>query len=367
MKTETSCWEYTKRKTRSDGLSDETKKIVYTFWTSPGVSRPTGNKNDVKRHRIGPKSYISHPIQILEKTQTEIFHDFTVAYPTIKISQRSFEKYKPFFIKPVRPRDKCTCCCRYHVEFGHAYRRCMQLRSAIHKRNGEMADIETYPVFEHSSELIAETMCEVPDGQTFFKKACVNRECDRCGVQPNLFMESELDCSDNAEEVEWEKYEYQTLKGKGTKMRRKLVLVKKRTKIGILFKNLITLLETFPSHNFRAEWQSKQAKAVIEHLPEGDIVAIHDFSENYKCIEKNEIQSSYFQKTEVSIHVTILHRHAVLEYDGFESTRDDPKIIQEQFFVISPDVKHDHHFTFYAQQMLHEYYYYHYYFSKLLP
>ena len=28
MKTESSCWEYTKRKTRSDGLSDETKKIV---------------------------------------------------------------------------------------------------------------------------------------------------------------------------------------------------------------------------------------------------------------------------------------------------------------------------------------------------
>ena len=34
---------------------------------------------------------------------------------------------------------------------------------------------------------------------------------------------------------------------------------------------------------------------------------------NYRCSDKNEIQSNYFQKTEVSIHVTILHRDAILE------------------------------------------------------
>ena len=34
---------------------------------------------------------------------------------------------------------------------------------------------------------------------------------------------------------------------------------------------------------------------------------------------------------------------------------DDPRLIQEQFFVISPDRKHDHHFTFHVQNMMHEY------------
>ena len=52
-----------------------------------------------------------------------------------------------------------------------------------------------------------------------------------------------------------------------------------------------------------------------------------DFSENYRCTDLKELQSSYFQKTEVSIHVTTIHRHAVLEYDGVES----PEIITEHF------------------------------------
>ena len=87
---------------------------------SPGISRPTENKNDVKRHRVGPKSCLSHPLYILVKTQTETHMDFKETHPDIKNGQRSFEKYKSLFVKPIRPKDKVTCCCRYHVEFGHA-------------------------------------------------------------------------------------------------------------------------------------------------------------------------------------------------------------------------------------------------------
>ena len=169
-------------------------------------------------------------------------------------------------------------------------------------------------------------------------------------------MKEELDLSETAPEMQWERYEYQTLKAKGNATKRKLVLVKKRTKVGELFKYFQSLLENFPSHQFRSEWQTKQEKHLIDNLPEGDIVAVHDFSENYRCIEKNNlIQSSYFQKKEASLHVTILHRHAMLEVDGIESTPEDPRLIQEQLFVISPDLQHDHHFTYHAQWLLQEY------------
>jgi hypothetical protein len=59
----------------------------------------------------------------------------------------------------------------------------------------------------------------------------------------------------------------------------------------------------------------------------------YDYSENYRCKDQTEIQSSYFQKTEVSLHVTLLYRHAVLEVDGFESTIEEPRIATEQFFL----------------------------------
>ena len=47
--------------------------------------------------------------------------------------------------------------------------------------------------------------------------------------------------------------------------------------------------------------------------------------------------------TQTSIHVTILHRHALNDTDGIESSPDAPLLVTEHIFVISPDCKHDHH------------------------
>jgi len=88
LTSDNSCWSFTKRKTRSDALSDEVKRKVYEYWQKPGVSRPTGNKRDVKRERLGPSIYASHMIHILEKTQTDIYTDFRRENPDIKISQK---------------------------------------------------------------------------------------------------------------------------------------------------------------------------------------------------------------------------------------------------------------------------------------
>jgi hypothetical protein len=70
-------------------------------------------------------------------------------------------------------------------------------------------------------------------------------------------------------------------------------------------------------------------------------IVVHDFSENYRCTERIELQSSYFQRSEVSIHVSIIHRHAVLEYDSVP----DSEIGTEQFFAISDDLQHDRFFV----------------------
>ncbi|CAG2227089.1 unnamed protein product [Mytilus edulis] len=98
-------------KTRSDITPDITKKHAYDFWISPMVSRTSPNKTDVKRSRIGPREYVSQQIHLLEKTQTEVFLEFKAKYPDFKISQR----YKPFFVMPVKEKHRNTCCCRQHT------------------------------------------------------------------------------------------------------------------------------------------------------------------------------------------------------------------------------------------------------------
>lgn len=41
--------------------------------------------------------------------------------------------------------------------------------------------------------------------------------------------------------------------------------------------------------------------------------------------------------------MTILHRHALSQIDGEESSEDDPRVVTEHLYVISPDLRHDLH------------------------
>ena len=75
FKSESSAWNLTLRKTIRDAISDETKRIVYDFWLSPGISHPTGNKSYIKRERLGPTIYASHMAQVFEQTQTGAYID----------------------------------------------------------------------------------------------------------------------------------------------------------------------------------------------------------------------------------------------------------------------------------------------------
>jgi hypothetical protein len=50
--------------------------------------------------------------------------------------------------------------------------------------------------------------------------------------------------------VNWERYEYVTLKVKGDKTRRKLQLIKKKTSPHKMYEYFFDLLRVFPSHHF---------------------------------------------------------------------------------------------------------------------
>ena len=70
---------------------------------------------------------------------------------------------------------------------------------------------------------------------------------------------------------------------------------------------------------------------------------------------KLNIQSSYFQKTEVSIYVSIIYRHRIQELDGQSDSDAESDLIEEKFFVTSPDQVHDHNFSHEVQRQISEY------------
>lgn len=277
LKSESSCYKLTERKTRNNNIPDEHKKIAYMFWLSSGVSRPTGNKKDVKRERLDTRIFVSHMVHILEKNQTEVYNDFRETYPAIKMSQRSFERLKPFFVRPVRPGDRNTCLCRYHVELKAVFDCCMKQRKNIQERKDDQDTLSTrYPIYRNVNEAIAATLCDKTEEN--YNISCLKRDCGNCGVNNFKLMDEEK----GADMVQWERFEYVIVSSKGNQVRKKLMMVKKKTCIEELFTYFIELLKTFPSHQFRANWQRQQLKYLTTNLPLNDCAVIHDFSENYR-------------------------------------------------------------------------------------
>ena len=101
--------------------------------------------------------------------------------------------------------------------------------------------------------------------------------------------------------------------------------------------------------------QKSQFDSLKENLPIDNVLCVHDYSENYECSYQEEVQSQYFSKTEASIHVTILYRHASQEFDNCASTEEQPKIIKEYIFVISDDMAHDSYSVQHVRHIIHNY------------
>ena len=79
---------------------------------------------------------------------------------------------------------------------------------------------------------------------------------------------------------------------------------------------------------------------------------MHDYSQVYSCRHQDELQSEYFDVVKVSLHITILYRHAIQTVDGMTSTEADPKLIKEHLFVISDDDVQDYHSVHKVQELL---------------
>ena len=142
--------------------------------------------------------------------------------------------------------------------------------------------------------------------------ACTNRQCESCRVKKVKLTPQEEDTSQFALDVKWERFEYVSIVTDGDETRR-LKIVTKISKAGEMFAYFKTLLDSFPAHQFRANWQQEQMKRTINNLPPGHVCCVHDYSENYSCRYQDQIQTLYFAQLQASIHVTILHRHKLQE------------------------------------------------------
>ena len=328
LKGDTESWLYTKRKVRQDAISEE---AIFNYWTNT-ASTTTGDKKDFVKKRIRKQQYVHHAKHVLEKTQTEAFLEFQQLYPNVKVKQRKFESLKPFFVKQAKERDRRSCLCRKHVETKIVFNTCMKFCQGIAKE----ADNNEYAVLKNVTEAAEKTLCPIQEDKLFHYIKCLERQCDLCRVDALPLLPEEMA---TAGSVRWSRYEYVPT-GKflsNGQEKKKIALVQKETPPSELFKYFKELLATYPVHSFMARWQRDQLDNLLENLPFGHVVCVHDYSEGFACRQQDEIQSEYFDVAKFSLHVTILHRHAIQAIDGVESTEEEPHPIKEHVFVISDD------------------------------
>ncbi len=89
-------------------------------------------------------------------------------------------------------------------------------------------------------------------------------------------------------------------------------------------------LQNIALHLFYADWQCKQFQKLIGNLPDNVLVQVHDFAKNYLCEFQDEVQGSFWDHSQVTIHPTICYYK-----------NESGKLITEEVVCITGDLKHD--------------------------
>ena len=111
----------------------------------------------------------------------------------------------------------------------------------------------------------------------------------------------------------------------------KKVLIDKCTPVSELVEKLCEDMQTFTQHLVTAKWQRDQLRHLQESLPDGWVLTIEDYSENFRTCYQDEIQSAHYQYSQVTLYCQV----------SWYSCPTCPAQIHEAAAFISDDLTHD--------------------------
>lgn len=94
-------------------------------------------------------------------------------------------------------------------------------------------------------------------------------------------------------------------------------------------------LDKLAAHLFVAAWQQNQFSQLLKSVPSHWGILNMDFSENYSCVNQNEVQSAHWGHNNITIHPAVSYYRC-----PNENCNDT---IQESLIFVSDDLVHDAH------------------------
>jgi hypothetical protein len=85
----------------------------------------------------------------------------------------------------------------------------------------------------------------------------------------------------------------------------KKVLTEKSIPVSELIDVLCKEMETFTQHLVNAKWQRDQLGNLKQSLPNGWVLTIEDYSENFRTLYQDEIQSAHYQYAQVTLYCQV--------------------------------------------------------------
>ena len=205
------------------------------------------------------------------------FNLFKEKYPNIKIGRSKFSELSPPYVLLSSAMQTRACACRYHENF-------MLLLDELHKVN------KTIPTY--SKEFIQSLVCN-PESKLCWKNLC-NKYKDSSLLDQYYVSNNRI--------LSWFSWQNAILPN-GKKKLKKLSF---QGSFDDAFSELKLQTSTFLIHHFVTEKQSAAFKIDCDFSDTNFDTAVLqiDFAENYSTFYQDEVQSTHWVKTQITIFTT---------------------------------------------------------------
>ena len=318
-----SWWKPAVRKDRKDRTTLEVREEIRNFFWLPEVSRDVPNKKDVIRIKNAEGQKIAFQKKVMILSLSEAFQLYMTQHPDRKLSFSTFYKQKPKNVRRIsetfRRSCLCTICCNMSLK-------CEALKKFVSQSDA------TYHTLPSEKKVLASISMCINDTDSDPKGPCLSRSCSSCGTKTVKSTFENLLRIEGKEPIPYHKWSYVKSEQEG-KTKTIMSCLQKVCSFQEFFDELLKELEEYPSHHFRALWQQKQLALCVKNLANDEAVMIEDYSENYQCRFQNEVQSAFFDQTQVTLFPIMIYYKCSIEGSSV--------LVKHSIIGISDDPKHD--------------------------
>lgn len=294
----------TKKTTRKKENKD-VASAVREFLLSDDSSRSTaGKKETITRFKQKKQ------IRLLNESLINLHKKF-VTQTNLKISYKTFCRYRPFWVLNPKVAARETCLCAIHTN--------MELLVKSLKNS--------HVINENSPMAVSKSICCEE-----MTEKCLERTCLACRFKKIAF--NQFTPNDTAKYERWvTKKVMHTIKGQ-EKLCQKTIKEVVVTSKQQLAKHLTNSIGRFMKHVCITFHQFNVVKDIKTNMSSSEGLLHIDFSENYNCKYSSEIQSAHFggSKGQLSLHTVVFYY--------VDENTEEKRIIAKSFCTVSDILNH---------------------------